>query len=276
MSQRGRSHAIIAKALVALLGVTLIFVPLANAGWKPVLVGPTPGKTTATGVVEWGVGPDDRIYRWNGSGWDEPNPIARLKQISLGKRYHCLWGVGEDHRVYRWNGSSRDEPNPNAGLFQISCMTGLEAWAVGDANRVFHTTDGGSSWYEDLRVSLIEIAAEQWDDVWGVTATNHVMRFDGTDWNEPNVGATLYYVDAAATYVAWGTGSLGRILFNVNQGLSWIELPSPGLAQISGIDDVAAWGVGLDGHVYSTGNRATNWDEPNSAARLKQVVMGFE
>jgi len=46
------------------------------------------------------------------------------------------------------DGTSWSEPNPDAKLHQISAIDDLGTWGIGDNNRVFKTENRGASWSE--------------------------------------------------------------------------------------------------------------------------------
>ena len=67
----------------------------------------------------WGIDEEDRIYRFNGTSWEEPTPNSRLKQISVSSKGH-VWGVNAEDKIYRFNGTSWEQPTPNSRLKFVS------------------------------------------------------------------------------------------------------------------------------------------------------------
>jgi photosystem II stability/assembly factor-like uncharacterized protein len=234
-------------------------------------------------IAEWGVGPDGRVYRWNGSSWAEPNPAARLKQVSVSKQGGAVWGLGPDGRIYRWNPktNSWEEPNPAAHLNQISNLSGVELWGVGANYQIFRTVNAGASWYEPTpSTHLKQVSIGKFDNIWGVTADNHILWFNinTQSWEEPNPNASAYQIDAWTVDGAWAIGDATNFrIFKTYNGLTWYEPnPKAGAHQISGTDDLDAWALGADNRVFQTKNGGLIWSEPNPNAHLMQISIGFE
>jgi hypothetical protein len=231
------------------------------------------------GVAVWGVGPDERVWKWDGVSWFEPNPAARLSQISVGKLWSdlCVWGLTSNHHIWKWDGASWYEPNPTATLYQISAARSSHAWGVGANNRVFRTTDGGLNWAEDLTVQLKQVSTGDWYFAWGITPQDTILFWDEfTGWTEPNPSASAYSIDSWTNIGAWALGANDRI-FKSYDGVTWLEPnPTAALFNISGVDPFEAWGVGAANRVFATVDGGLTWTEPNPSAGLAQVSMGYE
>ena len=73
----------------------------------------------------WGLNRDNRIYRCvepcATGAWEEPNPNARLTDISVGK--DNIYGIGGEYRIYSCkkpcDKGEWTEANPNARLIRI-------------------------------------------------------------------------------------------------------------------------------------------------------------
>ncbi len=224
----------------------------------------------------WGVSANGRVSKWNGNAWFEPNPAARLAQISVGLDGGVM-GLTNDGRVWKWNGNAWFEPNSLARLTQISSFREIDAWGVGVEGRVFNTNNGGAGWGEVFFTKKIkQVSAGSFVNIWALTEDGHILKNDGFSWFEPNSAARATQLSACHIDCVWAIGANNRVFFT-NDGYGWYEPNSAAkLAQISGANDLDAWGVASTGRVFQTTNRGESWSEPNPAARLKQISIGIE
>lgn len=239
----------------------------------------------------WGCGTDDRVYRWNGSSWDEPAPAARLKYVDVPEYSGSVWGIGGDQRIYKWNGTSWAEPNANARLYQISSFSGNTAIGRGSGGFLYITSDGGVTWQRFTMITeVIDVSV-------GNTINNFcwvVKNPSGTAYNylynlTQSTGSWTYKsfsnpkdVEANHSEGAWCINNNNQIYRSLTNLFSSFSQPnsSAGLLQISAygddVNDSHAWGIGGYNHIYRTTNGGASWDEPNPAARLRFVSCGYE
>jgi len=122
-------------------------------------------KQVSAGHIEnvWGLATDGHVYKYDVTTqtWNEPNPAARLNQISA-MADDGAWGIGANKRVFvSIDGASWAEPNQFAGLNQISASNDTYAWGIGDNNRVFETKNRGADWSEpNLKAGLKHVSVQ--------------------------------------------------------------------------------------------------------------------
>jgi photosystem II stability/assembly factor-like uncharacterized protein len=233
----------------------------------------------------WGIGGQNRIYKYNGSYWTEPNPACGLVQISAVSN-SVAWGVGSGGHIYKTitGGNSWTEPNPACGLVQISAVSNSVAWGVGSGGNVYKTITGGNNWSEpNPTCRLKQISVGVGDNLWGITQYDEVMRYVNGTWVQiPNY--RFSQISAANnTSIAWAIGSGNtniyrtRIYYGIEYP-NYFDQPNPnaGLYQISAGDYGTAWGIGSAGHIYKSTDNGASWSEPNPSATLLQISVGKE
>ena len=241
--------------------------------------------TKSSGSV-WGIGHNDRVFCWNGSSWDEPNPQARLRWVECASYGGAVWGVGDDLRVYKWNGNSWDEPNPMASLYNISAFTDMCAVGIGDEGVLFITLDGGQSWSrltEIKNVYLVSVGNFTSNFIWGIdsgTWRPFYLNPNDLTWEYFDLSFSAIRISAmfpccGAWIIKGGDNSWG-IHKTIDGGNTWVEPnPKAGLHMISaGSDDLTAWGKGYNNRVFKTTNGGESWSEPNPKAGLRHVSFG--
>lgn len=62
----------------------------------------------------------NRIYKYDGYNYTQPNPAARLYSICSGGDDYNLWGIGYNNTVWKWNGVSWGQPNSAAHLKSVT------------------------------------------------------------------------------------------------------------------------------------------------------------
>ncbi len=245
----------------------------------------------ATSVV-WGLGPDNRVYKWNSSinSWSEPNPAARLSKISVGQdNTGAVWGISVGH-VYRWNGVSWDEMNPAIRMGNLSAYSATVVWAISeDAKSLFKTTDGGLTWTAmpltgitgASLMTINSVSTMAGADAIIVMSNGVPYKYTTTGWQ--SFGSTAFQMNLTH---ASGSGNLcwavQKSPYNVPygdvlkyDGTYWTQ-PNPAakLVSISMSDESVVWGIGNNYHVYRWNAGINAWDEPNPAAGLKVVSSG--
>jgi hypothetical protein len=237
----------------------------------------------------WGIGSDNRVYRWNGTSWDEPNAAARLTRISVSQDASGgVWGTSSGNNVFIWNGTSWGEPNTSARMTRISAYSNTIAFGVGNVNAdIYKTTNGGLSWSSIPKTGLPVSSSGQWglisiSTVDGVNAVG--VAFDFLPYTYDPILGTWSLMSGSAPYLAqisrsatafWATGcsSVGALNYQVWKGPSWVQPnPAAGLRFISTSINDDVWGLGSDNRVYKW--NGSSWSEPNSAARLVYISSG--
>lgn len=62
----------------------------------------------------------NRVYKYDGYNYTQPNPAARLYSICSGGDDSNLWGIGANNTVWKWNGTSWGQPNSAAHLKSVT------------------------------------------------------------------------------------------------------------------------------------------------------------
>lgn len=240
--------------------------------------------------VVWGVGLDNRVYKWNGSTWDEPNPSASLKSISVGQdNSGAVWGLGTDNRIYKWNAATNvwTEPAPGFGLTQITAYSANVAWGIGTTNNaLYKTTNGGATWALQTKSgipfyggaqNLISISTMDGVSLVAITEGKKAYKLmtSSTSWTpiSPIAGQPNFLSISGSPSVCWAVGTDYKVYrFN---GMSWSQPnPAAGLYRLSMSDEEVVWGIGGGGRVFKWNPTTNIWDEPNPAAGLNQVSSG--
>ena len=248
----------------------------------------------------WGLGTDwngnpeyGRVFRWNGTSWDEPNPAARLFSISQGS-YSGTWGLGGPHtagarRIFKWNGTSWDEPNPGANLYEIEALTNLVDLGVGGSGRMYITTNGGLSWslYHSFDPSTIihglSVAVNNSNFAWLARDFNEVIyqSSDYATWTSRHTyGAPVYCTAAdmlsSDAYILLNNGALYRLQYVGGSVINTVNATAPSFLDMSSKEHGVIWGIGPDRRVYKSIDEGATWNQPNPAARLDKISVGFE
>lgn len=259
------------------------FSPVTQPAKKPV------ANTEKSVNLVWGVGSDQRVYRWNGASWDEPNPAARLTRVSVSQDASGeVWATGPGDKVHRWTGTAWYQPNSAITMTRIAAYSGNVAFGVGGTNaNIYKTTNGGVSWSAIPKTGLPVASNGAWGLVSistmdGVSAVGVGFDFlpykydaSTNTWSLINSFAPNMSQISGSVDMCWGIGcsSTGILNNKVWRGPSWTEPnPAAGLRFVSSSVNDDVWGLGSDYRVYKW--NGTAWAEPNSAARLVYISSG--
>lgn len=249
--------------------------------------GTNPISAEKAASVVWGVGSSNRVYKWNGSSWDEPNPAAGLKTVSVGQdNSGAVWGLGTDNRVYRWNAVTNvwDEPSPGLGLTQIAAYSANVAWGIGTTNNaLYKTTNGGLTWSLQTKSgipvyagaqNLISISTMNGGSLVAITESYKAYKLV-TSWTPITLPSSQPNFSSISGFpgICWAVGTDNKVYrFN---GSAWVQPnPAAGLYRLSMSDEEVVWGIGGGGRVYRWNATLNIWDEPNPAASLTYVSSG--
>ena len=245
--------------------------------------------------VVWGLGADNRVYKWNAASnsWNEPSPTTRLAKISVGQdNSGAVWGVAADGRIYQWNGLFFYEPNPAARLSNISAYSSTVAYGISsDEKIIFKTTDGGINWttvpstglpYPTI-LTVKSISTMAGSDAIVVMSNGAPYKLTASGWQFFGItGFNLNLRMASGSSTNWGCWAVKNPVGNANYGSvmyyngSYWDTPNTAafLASISMSDENVVWGTGGDNRVYRWNAATNSWDEPNPAAGLKADSSG--
>ncbi|MNJ97453.1 hypothetical protein D3C87_152020 [compost metagenome] len=243
--------------------------------------------------VVWGLGTDNRVYRWNASSnsWNEPSPSTRLVRIAVGQNNGAaVWGIGTDGRIYQWNGAFFYEPNSAARLSNISAYSSDVAYGVSQDEKIlFKTIDGGVNWTtvaltgvpNPATLTIKSVSTMRGNDIMIVTNSGEPYYYTSIGWQHFGITGSSMNLRMASgwTNECWAvknpssTPNAGDVLYH--NGSSW-STPNPAaqLATVSMSDDDVVWATGGDNRVYRWNASTNSWNEPNPAAGLKVVSSG--
>lgn len=164
---------------------------------------------------------------------DEPEPectnngdCADGEMCSSGSCVDMFWAVGGDGSVLRVAADGTVEPHPalGTGLRAIECNGATDAWVVGTAGFVAHTTDGGASWAEvtsGVGSELRDVEADH-----GATVT--AVGVDGA-WIVADGAGFRSIIGARGDLEGVGLGAAGMLAIG-SDGTVWAAEPSAALA----------------------------------------------
>lgn len=243
----------------------------------------------------WGTGSDNRVYRWNGSIWTEPNPAARLAYVEVSSygsgtstSSTGVWGIGPDNRVYNWNGSYWTEPNPAARLYAIAPWDNTRALGIGSEGTLYITNNGGASWsLFGTKKWFVSISVGNSFNIWGITADNNQLPSKLWQYNIYTYGwdykvTPVYPLRAAAMFtdgVYFFENTAGaRKIYRSFDGINFTQ-PNPAAAlyrSISAAGNDIVCGIGSSNTPYASYNSGASWNYLNSQAQLSRISVGYE
>lgn len=138
----------------------------------------------ADGTV-YAVDKTQRIWRWNGTVWQEPTPGARLVQVAVGNVQN-VWGISANQEIFQLVGTTWTRPEPtNARAKQIAVGGDGTVWVVNAAGEMYQRQ--GNTWIqpEPKAARATQIAVGKADNVWCVNAQNLVFQraYVGSNYN---------------------------------------------------------------------------------------------
>lgn len=118
----------------------------------------------------WCLGDNGNVYKYDffgntwihvisASGVFQNNPVTKLSaMVNDG-----VWLISQNYHIYKKQdetlASPITEPNPSASAYEISAADDLTAFVIGGNNRIFLSTNGGSSWSEpNIYAGLMKIS----------------------------------------------------------------------------------------------------------------------
>ncbi|MDQ3232877.1 MAG: hypothetical protein M3Q07_13750 [Pseudobdellovibrionaceae bacterium] len=195
----------------------------------------------------WGINDDQGVFRWTGTGWVQPAPLARLSNITVGSRNN-IWGVNSAGAVFKWNGSTWIQPTAPARLRRISAAADGTVWGVSSENSVFRWT--GSTWVQPSpSARLVDISVGSANVIWGVAADGAVWKWDGASFFQPAPRARLVQISAGSDGEVWGVNA--GVVYRLG-GATWYQPNGDArLGHVSVVSKSIIWGTGLNASVWS-------------------------
>ncbi len=188
--------------------------------------------------------------------------------VAVGERGHIL--LSDD---YGKSWSQVASPTRST-LTSVFFWNEMKGWAVGHANTVLHTTDGGQSWHLQYPAghpgnSFLDVYFLDSETGFAVGAYGlfQITRDGGKQWNPVEVWEDEIHINRITMgpngklFMAMETGVL---LVSGNEGESWDELPSPYSGSLFGILPLTRRTLicyGLRGHVFRTNDSGQQWQE---------------
>lgn len=138
----------------------------------------------ADGTV-YAVDKNQRVWRWNGTVWQEPTPGIRLAQVAVGN-VQSVWGINANQEIFQLVGSTWTRPEPaNARAIRIAVGGDGTVWVVNAAGEMYQRQ--GNTWVqpEPKAARAIQVAVGNANNVWCVNAQNFVFQraYVGSNYN---------------------------------------------------------------------------------------------
>ncbi|HEY9084078.1 MAG TPA: hypothetical protein VIN73_12150 [Vicingaceae bacterium] len=234
-----------------------------------------------TREVVWAIGANNRVFKSidNGVSWTEPNPAARLQQISCGK-LGGVWGVSYG-RVYKWNGSYWEEPVPSITNAKEVCVVNDNiVWLVRTSGRVFKTTNGGADGfsYEALCVNSINEIAADFSATYGLISNKEIYRYNGlTDYFEDyfnHLNKARHIAIGGSGNKYWAIGEYYNIYYS-SDAVNWYEPNTSAYGYEITRGNTYTFVIGNSQRIFRSTDGVT-WAEPNPAAGAFKISAGIE
>ena len=160
-------------------------------------------------------------------------------------------------------------------------------WEGGEVDgRIFRTTDGGSTWIQQLFVpggygsigfNAVQAISDQ--IVYAAKGSIYKTTNGGNTWNQLNtIGdygiVSLFFLDENIGFA--GKESNGKIYKTINGGISWnnVLMASDGIQSVFFVNSSEGWAVGPNIPIYKTTDGGSTWQTiPNSNLFLKSVFF---
>jgi photosystem II stability/assembly factor-like uncharacterized protein len=167
-------------------------------------------------------------------------------------------------------------------LHGVDLVSPSEAWAVGEAGVILHTTDGGVTWVAQNSATNQQLNAVRFLDPqhgWAVGGVLLYTTDGGQTWvagTRTGNRGTMYSVDFVDTSNGRAVGTQGGVLRTTDGGHTWLTEATPTSQNLIGVDFVdinSGWAVGGNGTILHTANGGAAWSpqKSNSTAFLQSV-----
>lgn len=211
--------------------------------------------------------------------WGQPNPTARLTQISVGN-VDNIWGVNAEGRIWQWLNTTKKwtEPRPSARLKQIAATLDGTVWGVNAANDVWSWN--GTTWIQiktDLKIKCI--AAGSGMSVIALDESGAAWRYNVETQKFVELGSDDWYfkqIAIGSDNAIWAINEAGNVfkLEGPNYDGAWVEPePKARLSYISVADANTVRGVNSLGKAYT--QKGGKWVLANTP-ELKCISVGTD
>lgn len=150
----------------------------------------------------WHVGTNNKIYRWNGGGWD-PGPDDGISALCVtADRSGAPWHIGQDLAIYRWVG--RWQKFHGTVALALACGGDSVMWHIGQ-NLNLWSWDGDAGWIQDpFAASVTSVAVESTGVAWHIGGGGMIYRQIPGGWSP--VSGPAGSLAAAANGVVYHLG----------------------------------------------------------------------
>ena len=252
----------------------------------------------ANSPIVMAIGGSNRIFQWNGSSWDEPNPNAHLWQVEASKNYAggSVWGTNTTYHIFRRTGyTTWLEPNQYAALRMVVPVSNLIAYGIGVNSRIYTTIDGGVTWSLFTTATDVSwLSVGSYNQLWIIKGINtptqplinNLFKYDfgtgslmmiPTGFRSERVSTSLWGGAVYTTRITpLSSGGYSRTMYKkINNG-AFTLTPFPNEQEISSNgDDSNLWMIGTGNNIYNSPVNGDWWNEPNTAARAYMITAGF-
>jgi photosystem II stability/assembly factor-like uncharacterized protein len=187
------------------------------------------------------------------------------------------------------------------GLFGTCLATERDGWAVGELGRIFHTTDGGETWYRQdagTKRPFLAVACVDARTAWiaGKEGIVYGTTDGGRTWTPATTGSTRHVFTLAfpTRERGHGAGDFGTMIHTEDAGTTWtvqqvppeVTLPEsafdagvdPGdvnLYALSFADPDHGWVVGEFGTILATADGGRSWRQQRTPVESSLFGVHF-
>jgi hypothetical protein len=197
----------------------------------------------------WVIGTDNKLYRWNGSGWDDPgnggwgtrlamSPSGQLYLLNA-QRDNSIWRndgntwtqvpgaafdiafgpdggmfvLGTDNHIYRWNGSGWDAAGSGGfGTRLVVSPTGQLFLLNANAGNTIWRNDGNT--WTQVPGSALDIAFRRDGSLFIIGTDTRVYHWNGSGWDGFGCSGTRLAASSSGQLFALDATAGNRIMRN--------------------------------------------------------------
>ena len=304
MSPRMREVVVGRLALVAgataAMALSLVFLTPA-AGAQAALTAPTAWQAasvvgvTAVSCAQGGATAataDGRIVssgdgiKWHewASGFGSLRAIDSTDGNSLAPARACVVGDSGTIASLTATGWKASSSGTGETLNDVSCGWWGDAWAVGTAGTILHSSNGGATWkLQQSGVTSTLNAVYLWSDTqaWAVGDDGVILATsDGKTWHPQDspVSVSLRDVVFVNAKLGWACGDGGTVVSTVDGGAHWLvrTVPLSGDATaISFVDARRGWVADDTGALVHTMDGGASWTAQDTGTGAPILAMEF-
>ncbi|MFQ5875433.1 MAG: YCF48-related protein, partial [Dehalococcoidia bacterium] len=219
-----------------------------------------------------------------GGGRSEQSKETKRARLGLDRAFHVQfvsWLIGwpKAEGIVGRTGDAGETWEPLSSgplkLFNdVEFIDVREGWAAADRGGIFHSTNGGAGWLNQLKGndnSLFALTFVDSETGWAVGDKGAIFhtRDAGETWLAQSGGTErklrdVVFLDAGR---GWSVGDHGTILSTSDGGITWIQGESgveDNLSALAFTDENNGWAVGEHGVILRTGTGGITWRQETS------------